>query len=176
MQWLGGADYNIIRTYQAIVRAKLDYGSIFYDATNTNIKKILDPINNTGARLICGAFRTSPTVSILCEAQLPSLGKRRRDLTLGYIAMVASNDLNPVYQILQDTYKYYGSINCKKRLPKPLSVRAINILENIQERVPHLKIMSIPEYAPGQYMTLKSSIFQRLLTKNRQTHKLSIQK
>ena len=60
-----GADYEIIkRSYEALVRSKLDYGSIIYDGANKQIKYMLETINNTGARLTWGAFRTSPVISI----------------------------------------------------------------------------------------------------------------
>ena len=101
-----GADMQILKqTYSAFVRAKLDYGSIIYNKAKSRIKKILDPINNTGTRVICGAFKTSPIESV-CESNLPTLAQRRRNLTLNYITKVMSNTKNPVYQIFENSVHY----------------------------------------------------------------------
>ena len=94
------AHYSVLRTaFITLVRSKMDYGSIIYDS-GKNIKKILDPINNAGALMICGAFRTSPITSLLCEARLPSLEQRRRNLTLNYAIKAAANSCNPVQKLI----------------------------------------------------------------------------
>ena len=88
------------RSYQVLVISKLDYGSIFYDSAKPNAKKILEVINNTGARIITGAFRTSPVESILCEAEIPNLNNRRRTVLLNYTTKILSKTLNPSHILL----------------------------------------------------------------------------
>ena len=63
-----GADQTILTmTYKAIIRSKLDYASTTYGSASKNQLKKLEVINNSGARISTGAFKSSPTFSILVE-------------------------------------------------------------------------------------------------------------
>ena len=61
------------------------------------LKKFLAQLTIAGARLICGAFRTSRISNILCEANkcLPTLERRLRNLTVKYALKTISNPVNP---------------------------------------------------------------------------------
>ena len=78
-----GASCKILRMfYIAYIRAKLDYGSIFYSsAAKSNLKK-LDLIQNACARLILGARKSSPIVSLQTESGLPALEMHRGKLSV----------------------------------------------------------------------------------------------
>ncbi|GFQ98277.1 uncharacterized protein TNCT_261311 [Trichonephila clavata] len=49
--------------YRALIRSKLDYGSVIYSSACKSLLKILDPVHHQGLRLCLGAFRTSPRLS-----------------------------------------------------------------------------------------------------------------
>ena len=52
-----GADRKVLlRLYRALVRSKLDYGSIVYGSSRVSYIKCLDPIHNHGLRLCLGAY------------------------------------------------------------------------------------------------------------------------
>ena len=126
-----GADFHIIKkTYEAIVRSKLDYASIFFDAASKSIKSTLDPINNTGARLICGAFRTSPAYSLLCEAGIPKLSERRRNLSINYVLKAITNPNNPVKKLFQIAKESCQENITKGNYPNSLSYRVLFNLKN----------------------------------------------
>jgi len=58
--------------YKSLILSQIQYGSQIYITAKENLLKTLDPIHNEGIRLSTGAFRTSPTVSILCfSSELP---------------------------------------------------------------------------------------------------------
>ena len=82
-----GADSFVLKKpYMAIVRSKLDYGCFIYGtACGSSINK-LETINNEAARIITGAFRSSPINSVLAESQLVPLNVCRNQLLLNYIA------------------------------------------------------------------------------------------
>ena len=66
-----GADRKVLlHLYRTIVRSKLDYGSIVYGSAREPYLKNLDTIHHQGIRLALGAFRTSPTDSLLVETNL----------------------------------------------------------------------------------------------------------
>ena len=109
---------------------------------------MLDPINNSGARLICGAFRTSPVSSLLCEANIPSLDHRRKNLILNYITKAASNSSNPVIKLYKNVPIYAEIYKKRKRLTKPLILRAHLMLKKFQDPIPLLKEKLITRFPP----------------------------
>ena len=62
--------------YPSLVRSKLDYGCIVYDAASKSILQTLDPIHYQGLRIALGAFRTSPVTSLYAKAQEIALNNR----------------------------------------------------------------------------------------------------
>jgi len=77
----GASMKSLSSVYKALILSQIQYGSQIYITANDNLLKILDPIHNEGIRLSTGAFRTSPTVSILCNAgELPLNLLREKDL------------------------------------------------------------------------------------------------
>ena len=69
-----GADCKVLlRLYRALVRSKLDYGSIVYGSSRASYIKCLDPIHNQGLRLCLGAFRTSPMESLYVRTSIHTI-------------------------------------------------------------------------------------------------------
>ena len=68
-----GADRKTMMTlYKATVLSIMEYGSPIYSSASDTILKSLDPVHHLGIRLATGAFRSSPTTSILAESgELP---------------------------------------------------------------------------------------------------------
>ena len=67
--------------YCAYIRAKIDYGSVLYGTASSSQLARLDILQNTCLRLILGARRTTPVVSLQAEAHIPPLTLRRQYLT-----------------------------------------------------------------------------------------------
>ncbi|GFU00078.1 RNA-directed DNA polymerase from mobile element jockey [Trichonephila clavipes] len=73
-----GADRtSLLRLYRALIRSKLDYGSVVYSSACKSLLKILDPVHHQALRLCLRAFRTSPVESLYAEAYEPPLDLRR---------------------------------------------------------------------------------------------------
>ncbi|GFY67815.1 hypothetical protein TNIN_90121 [Trichonephila inaurata madagascariensis] len=69
-----GADRtSLFRLYRALIRSKLNYGSVVYSSACKSLLKILDPVHHQALRLCLGAFRTSPVESLYAEAYEPPL-------------------------------------------------------------------------------------------------------
>ena len=72
-----GADrQTLLHIYRALIRSKLDYGCIIYQAASKTALSILDPVHHAALRLCTGAFRSSPTVSLCVES-----GEQYKSLT-----------------------------------------------------------------------------------------------
>lgn len=66
--------------YCAYIRAKIDYGSELYGTASSTQLARLDVLQNTCLRLILGARRTTPVLSLQAEAHIPPLPLRRQYL------------------------------------------------------------------------------------------------
>ncbi|GFR64126.1 Pol-like protein [Elysia marginata] len=98
-----GADKNtLLKLYRALIRSKLDYGSIVYGSAKNHILKQLDPIHHQGLRIALGAFRTSPVKSLYVEAGECSLALRRQKLLMNYYLKIKSLPNNPCYNTISN--------------------------------------------------------------------------
>ena len=85
-----GVDREMLtRLYKAIVRARMDYGCCLYDTAANKYLAKLDIIQNQCLRIIIGARKTTPIVSLEVEANIEPLRLHRKQLILNYYARVA---------------------------------------------------------------------------------------
>ena len=83
--------------YRSIVRSKLDYACFVYDGASTSSKRVLDTIHHASLRVVTGAFRTSPALSLLAEAHEPPLSSRRQVLGMRYALKLRQFPMHPTY-------------------------------------------------------------------------------
>ncbi|XP_055924449.1 uncharacterized protein LOC129956547 [Argiope bruennichi] len=95
-----GADRTcLLRIYQAIILARLDYGCAVYGSARPTVLRKLDTVHHSALRICCGAFRTSPVQSlyVICH-QLP-LHLRRKMLSAQYYLRIQSLSNHPLRQM-----------------------------------------------------------------------------
>ena len=64
-----GADRKtLLRLYMAVIKLTLDYGYEAYGSACQSLLNILKPVQNAALRLAVGAYKTSPVISLHCEA------------------------------------------------------------------------------------------------------------
>ena len=73
---------SLIIFYKAFIRSKLDYGCEAYGSASKTILAKLDVIQSSALRIALGAFRSSPIISLHCEANLILLSYRRQERLL----------------------------------------------------------------------------------------------
>lgn len=93
----GSDRQTLLLLYRALVRSKIDYGSIIYASASKSVLKIVNTVHNTAIRLALGAYRTTPAESLYSEAGEPSLQLRRQQLSLAYASLVSTDSQHPVY-------------------------------------------------------------------------------
>ncbi|XP_043262527.1 uncharacterized protein LOC122403220 [Colletes gigas] len=161
-----GAEFQIlINTYKALVLSKLDYGSIVYDSAKPRVLKLLAPIHNAGARIVTGAFRTSPVNAILCEAGLIPLETRRKQLSLSYAATRLSTPSNPIYEKLTNI-AHFNEFKEKPKLPEPLNSRVKTYWQELNMDTP--KIISRIQYQIPPWTIDPPSILDKILKAGKQ--------
>ena len=138
----GGSSEVLLRLYRALVRSKLDYGSVVYGSARRSYLSRLDPIHHKGIRLSLGAFRTSPVESLYAEAREPSLYLRRRQLSLKYYIKLSAFPSNPAFNHV--VKPGYGRLfERQPRSIPPLGMRVVEDLDSANLRLP---ILTCPLY------------------------------
>ena len=93
-----GADRRtLMMLYRSLIRSKLDYACFVYDCASEASKRTLDTVHHTSLRIATGAFRTSPTSSLLVEAHEPPLLLRRAILGMRYALKLRQFPEHPAF-------------------------------------------------------------------------------
>ncbi|XP_066157746.1 uncharacterized protein [Euwallacea fornicatus] len=117
----------LLRIYRALIRSKLDYGSIVYaSASETNLKS-LNTIQNTAMRLALGAIKSSPTDSLAFEAHETPLKLRREPLLLNYFTRKMADQRSPVAQL----FNGLQGLETTSKSPSPISHVLARLLKDI---------------------------------------------
>ena len=149
-----GADRKTLLTlYRSLIRSKLDYGSIVYDAACASSKRTLDTVHHAALRIATGAFRTSPTASILVEADELPLGLRRKILSMRYAVKILQFPSHPTYQAIfsQRTLALFRRGGTERT--SPFSVRIGIFMAESGVRSRHIRRYEHPEAPPWDSAT-----------------------
>ncbi|XP_046684647.1 uncharacterized protein LOC124370407 [Homalodisca vitripennis] len=126
-----GADRTcMLRFYKAFVRSCLDYGSQVYSSARPNALGMLDSIHHSAIRLATGAFRSSPTPSLLAEASEPMLDMRRKQLAINYFHSLKAKPENPAYEHVFENYLIEVYAN-RLNISAPFGLRAKALLPDL---------------------------------------------
>ena len=128
-----GADRKMVqRLYTTLVQSKLDYG-----ASESNVLKCLEPIQNACLRAITGAFRSSPAVSLCVEMGMLPLDFSRDMLMLKHFFKIQSLPNSPTHRAvigpLGDSTPRMEHIN---ELCTQYQVQTPKILTNVVPEIP----------------------------------------
>jgi len=89
----GSDSKSIIKIYNAVIKSKINYGSILYGTAVKSTLKLINTVNINGLRLAIGAFRSSPILRIYNIAGVPPLPTLIRiELSIKNIARLASRN------------------------------------------------------------------------------------
>ena len=148
----------LLNLYRTIIRFKLDYDSIIYGSARKSYLEMLDPTHHQGLRLALGAFRTSPSESLLAEANEPSLFYRRLKFSMQYALKLKSNPSNPTYETVFEP-QYKTLFENKPNMIPSLGIRISSEFENMNlylDNIAEFKISDDPPWTVCQARVLFS--------------------
>lgn len=120
----------------------IDYGSIVYSSAKDHVINKLNPVHHSGIRIVTGALRSSPVLSLYIESGIPPLTIRRSKLLLNYAAKIIALPRNPMFKVLFKDVISEVRVYGKK--PLPLAVR----LKQIQPFYNTLTEANVTPYTP----------------------------
>ena len=146
-QW--GADKSsLYKIYIAIVRSRLDYGCVFYDTASHSVLFQLDKLQNVCLRLILGAHKTSPVLSLEVESNIPPLKIHRKRIIMRNYCRLAELPQN--VQVKSDLESALTLLNSNWSANKspPYFIRAFKQFEVNQIKVCTLNPISLMSSIP----------------------------
>ncbi|KAJ8912529.1 hypothetical protein NQ315_014473 [Exocentrus adspersus] len=158
----GSEEEVLLRMYRALIRSKLDYGSPIYSSATEYSLKYLNTVHNSALRICLGAFRTSPSEILYCEANEPPLWLRRQQLLLSYSARVSANPQNPVYSLITSAQRdppTSGNINPLPQIVKsllPIVDLSLTTMSQISSTPPWTKALPTFNTSLTQYSKLET--------------------
>ena len=145
-----GADSIVLlHLYIALVRSKLDYGSIVYGSAHKSYIGMLDTVHHQGIRLSLGAFRTSPVESLYVEANEESLYRRRERLSLQYAIKLSSTPNNPTFDTVFRP-KYSEIFAIRPNAIPTFGLRIKDLIDEANINIETIRQATIPESPPWQ--------------------------
>ena len=156
MRYLSGTSYGadkstLIKLYTALIRRKIDYGCQAYNSASKNQLKRVERIQNAALRIVTGAYKGTPALSLNVECNMPPLEFRRQEMQLKYWARSCPLGENlPINKLTQNLAIY--EIRREKlngRLPY-----AINVQDLLNKY--HLSNLSIQESILPEKYAIKS--------------------
>ena len=109
---------------------------------------MLDPIHHQGLRLALGAFKSSPSESLLAEVNEPSLYNRRLKLSMQYALKLKSNPSNPTYETVFEP-QYKTLFENKANMIPSFGIRISSEFENMNldlNNIADFKISDVPPW------------------------------
>ncbi|GFX98903.1 putative RNA-directed DNA polymerase from transposon X-element [Trichonephila clavipes] len=145
-----GADRtSLLRLYRALIRSKLDYGSVVYSSACKSLLKILDPVHHQALSLCLEAFRTSSVESLYAKAYEPPLDLRRKYLCLNYFMKIQSMKTNTAYSYLFNFSLYdINSHRSSLTYSQPFHFRIRDLINDLNWNIGRIALCKISEVPP----------------------------
>ena len=131
----------MLKLYKATVLPVLEYGSQIYTSASKGVLKLLDPVHHLGLRLATGAFRSSPTSSLIVDSGDMPLHYRFEISTMCR-ALKLKEGPSPVKKKFLERDMF-----CNSKISPPFPVRAKRLWES--NHIEHMGIHNfVNEIAP----------------------------
>lgn len=131
--------------YKAVIRSKLDYGSVLYGSSSkTHLHKI-ERFQNKCTRLILKAFSSTPTTALCAETKIPPLHIRRDYLASRFIIHSLSITTSPIATKISNIIQRWRFTSW--RLPLLCSIAPTFLqYQHTALSFPHFKSTLFPSY------------------------------
>jgi ribonuclease HI len=133
----------LLRLHNLLILPVIEYGCSIYASAPSKILSTLDSVHNNGIRISTGAYRTSPTPSLLIDSGQLSLEIRREKQTILYGIKILTMPDHPLFAITSNLLKsnlqnMHKTQSIPYRFKELIRKYYINIPENLNTQIFHL--------------------------------------
>jgi hypothetical protein len=153
----------LLRILNLFILPILDYGSFLYSTSCKTTLCTLDSILNYGLRLCTGAFKTSPSISLIAESGVLPLYLRRKKQLIKYCIQILSSLEHPLHTKFTCDVSY-NKYNTDKPRYHPFYIRGKTTLitYNLFAKIDTNSKYSIPPWNVQNFkVDLSLSYFQK---------------
>jgi hypothetical protein len=123
----GSSRETLLKILNIYVLPVLDYSSILYTSASKTTLNSLDSVLNSGIRLATGAYRTSPSESLLADAGFLPLKYRRQKQTLNFALKIISQS-HPLSKKINNDF-LFSTYSQRNTNYQPIYTRSRILLE-----------------------------------------------
>lgn len=139
-----GASRNLLRrVYISFIRSKIEYGSTIYDDFTNTMQQKLNVIQNTALRIMLGARKTSPILSLEIEAYIVPLDIRFKLLFMKWYYKIM---YSPEDHLYPEIGREVGILPIDRRREGFFTDRARSLFTRL--KLPHIKRSATPNISP----------------------------
>ena len=91
--------------YKALIRSKLDYGSILLNTASKTLTNKIEVAQNNALRIVLGAMKSTPTKLLYLDSGITPVHHRRTALSCKYLIRLSQRPHNPAYESAKETYQ-----------------------------------------------------------------------
>ena len=158
-----GADRStLLRLYTSLIRPILDYNAFLFDTISDTHVSSLEAVQNAALRIATGALRTTPTVNLHAETNIPPLQFRRKYLLLRFYLRTLSRPMKPIFKHIEHLPGNQCYTMAQRKHPS-LAMSIQNAIDLFH--FPPIPIMSVPGLRP--YWTRHAPTVEYLFTDNK---------
>ena len=100
-----GADKtSLMLIYRALIRSRIDYGSIAYNTASDGVKAELDRIQSAALKICCGSMKGTAIAALQVECGEMPLKLRRENQSIKYALKIQSIKDHPANEILRENF------------------------------------------------------------------------
>ena len=137
----------LLRIHKMTILPSTEYGSFLFTSAPKSTQKILDPVHHFAIRLAIGAFRTSPTKTLLIDSGNLPLNLRREKYSLSFTARILAFKNHPLYEEFKSERKF-EKFEYRKSNRQPFYVRARILYEKYDMEVPIFDYQTFSKVPP----------------------------
>lgn len=146
-----GCDRNVLlMLYKSLILSKIDYACTVYSSARQSKLKVLDSIQGTALRIAMGAYRTSPYLSLCCEAGIVPLKYRRLHFLTKYGTNIAAQQQHPLYPCMFPLTDADPIFENRPTITQPATYRLQNYMLEINESFPNTYPLVMYEIPPWE--------------------------
>ena len=101
----GMTNDTLLAIYKALIRSKLDYGSILLNTASKTLTNKIEVAQNNALRIVLGAMKSTPNNLLYLDSGITPVHHRRTAFSCKYLIRLSQRPHNPAYESAKESYQ-----------------------------------------------------------------------